>query len=260
MQDSGGSPVEHAPAAMSRSEYARAAADPDFVRHLTADPPEGGPNPNLLGFTNHGGLLGKGVCWWHSRLTRNALYLAYFLPEEPPPPPAGVSRILGDLMNARAVTAVPGHSCLRRFSLEHRDEIESLLQRRQILEGFLHFAWINGLVGLCRMEPCRMRSAMEHLHEAAMRGLVYVKFQNPGLDAHSIIVTSSEKLRGGGYLSRYLDSNSRKEESFAYHFGYRYVTLASGMTGVPYVQRSGELTRILGLLRDFVSRERFQGA
>ncbi len=220
-------------------------------RSLTADPPGGGPNPNLLGFTNTGGLLGKGVCWWHSRFQRNALYLAYFQPELPRPGPAELRRILGNLMNAKAVTAIPGYSNLREFSIDHRAEIQRTLERRQLFEGLFLFAWVNGLTGSSRVGPCRMKALMDHLQTESAKGLVYAKFQTPGLDAHSILVTGMERLPEGGCSVRYLDSNSTGERSLLYRVGYSCITLASGMTGVPYVQRSGELRRIRKLVQRF---------
>ncbi|MBN2586631.1 MAG: hypothetical protein JXR55_04985 [Candidatus Fermentibacteraceae bacterium] len=220
---------------------------------MTAAPPGGGPNPNLLGFRNTGGLFGKGVCWWHSRFTRNALYLACFQPELPRPGETEVRRILGNLMKAKAVTAIPGYSNLREFSLDHRAAIQRTLERRQLFEGLFLFAWVNGLSGSSRTGPCRMKALMDRIHTESAKGLVYAKLQTPGLDAHSIIVTGTERLPEGGYEVRYLDSNSAGENVLYYRVGYSHLTLETGMTGVPYVQRSGELCRIRKLVRRFSS-------
>ena len=40
---------------------------------------------NRLSFTNSGGLVNGGVCWWHSRFTRNANYVAVFSPDKAKP-------------------------------------------------------------------------------------------------------------------------------------------------------------------------------
>jgi hypothetical protein len=151
------------------------------------------------------------------------------------------------------VTAIPGYSNLREFSIDHRAEIQRTLEGRQLFEGLFLFAWVNGLTGSSRVGPCRMKALMDRLHTESAKGLVYAKFQTPGLDAHSILVTGTERLPEGGYAVRYLDSNLRGEGRMLYHVGYVYVRLESGMTGVPYVQRSGELCRIRKLVEEFAS-------
>jgi hypothetical protein len=151
-------------------------------------------------------------------------------------------------MKARGVTLIPGYSDMREFSLDHREEIQRVLERRQIFEGIFLFAWVNGLTGSSRVDPCRMKRIMDRIHGETSTGLVYAKFQTPGLDAHAILITSTERLKGGGYLVRYLDSNVPGESSLIYRVGYSFIALSSGMTGVPYVQRSGELRRLLELV------------
>lgn len=232
------------PAASSIREYAECAGKPDYVRGLAANPPDSGINPNLLSFTNSGGLLGKGVCWWHSRFTRAALYLAFFLPDSPAPGRTRARRIISSLMKADRVVAIPGYTCLRDFSAEYERDIRKTLERRQLLDGLVFLAWVNGLAGASAADPCRMKSLMDRMNaECASGGLVYVKFQTRGIDAHSLIITDCRSDRYGGYVIRCLDSNRPREEVLRYRVGYGSLKLASGMTGVPYVQRSGELRR-----------------
>ncbi|MFO8184235.1 MAG: hypothetical protein R6U39_08685 [Candidatus Aegiribacteria sp.] len=244
--------AEWRPAASSIREYAECAGKPDYVRGLAANPPGGGVNPNLLSFTNSGGLLGKGVCWWHSRFTRAALYLAFFLPDRPRPGRARARDIISSLMKADRIVAIPGYECLREFSAEYERDIRRTLERRQLLEGLVFLAWINGLAGASDTGPCRMKTLMDRIYaECSARGLVYVKFQTPGIDAHSLIITGCRPDRYGGYAVRYLDSNRLREEVLRYRTGFGSLELASGMTGVPYVQRSGELRRFLKLTDRF---------
>lgn len=240
------------PAPVSREEYIRRAGDPDYVRMLAAVPDGGGPNPNLLSFTNSGGLLGKGVCWWHSRFTRNALYLAYFLPESRKPADDQARRIIGTLMSGSAVTAVPGYGDLAGFSRDHRKTIQKTLERRQLIEGILEFAWINGLTGASSVTGQRMERLMGVVHrEVSSRGIAYVKFQTPGIDAHALLITGTEALPGGGYTVRYLDSNQPQEAELVHNPGEGYLILRNGSTGVPYLQRSGELKNIKRLVKEF---------
>ena len=241
------------PAAVSKEEFIQCACTDDYVPSLTTSPPGGGPNPNLLCFINSGGLLGKGVCWWHSRFTRNALYLAYFVPERHRANKNHALEIIRSLMRADRVVAIPGYSNLREFSGDRRGEIQKLLEWRQIFEGVVQFAWINGLAGSSKVSPEKLKEKMDALHtETSSKGAAYVKFQTPGLDAHALIVTGTDPAPDGGYTVRYLDSNLRLEAELAYRYGERQWKLETGSVGVPHLQRSGELVRMRKAVQRFI--------
>lgn len=241
------------PAAVSKEEFLQSACSDEYVPSLSASPPGGGPNPNLLCFINSGGLLGKGVCWWHSRFTRNALYLAYFIPERHRANKPQANEIIRSLMRADRVVAIPGYSNLRDFSGDRRSEIQKLLEWRQIFEGVVQFAWINGLAGSSKVSPEKLKAIMDALHaETSSHGASYVKFQTPGLDAHALIVTGTDPAPDGGYTVRYLDSNMRLETELAYRYGDTQLKLETGSVGVPHLQRSGELARIRNIVRRFI--------
>jgi len=241
------------PAAVSKDEFVRCAGAHGYVPSLTVSPPGGGPNPNLLCFINSGGLLGKGVCWWHSRFTRNALYLAYFVPERHRASRSHAREILQSLMRADRVVAIPGYANLREFSGDRRNEIQKLLEWRQIFEGVVQFAWINGLAGSSKVSPEKLKAIMDGIHsETSSQGAAYVKFQTPGLDAHALIVTGTDPAPGGGYTVRYLDSNQRLESELSYRYGDRQLKLETGSVGVPHLQRSAELARIRGIVQRFI--------
>jgi hypothetical protein len=239
------------PAASSRGQYADNAGRIEYVRALAADPPGGLPNPNLLAFTNGGGLLGKGVCWWHSRFTRAALYLAYFEPDSPRPARREVRDIIATLMDARGVVAIPGYASLREFSEANRGEIQKLLERRQLQDGVLRFAWVDGLTGSPSVESRRLEDLMDRIHAETLEGLAYVKLQIRGLDAHSLVFTEMEPLRGGGYRCSYLDSNWPGERIWEYRAGLDPVSAATGIPGVPYLQRTRELRRMKLIIERF---------
>jgi len=241
------------PAAHSLEELLKEAGNTGYVRSLVVDPPMGGPNPNLPGFLNSGGLLGKGVCWWYSRFTRNALYLACFLPDEEPPVRSSARKMAVKLMKAREVVAVPGYGNLRDFSLDYEKEIRRVLENHQLADGVFRFAWINGLSGSSMMAPGKLEAIMDDIHEMSSRGMVYAKFQTPGLDAHSILVTGMETLPHG-YRVRYLDSNHYGERILEYGRGDRFLVLEGGMTGIPYPQRGRELERMKKVLRSTAIR------
>ncbi|NLP06065.1 hypothetical protein GX411_08970 [Candidatus Fermentibacteria bacterium] len=235
------------PAAVSRDEYAASAGFPEYVRGLAGDTPSG-PNPNLPGFTNEGGLLGRGVCWWHSRLTRAALYLAYFEPGLPGPDGAGARRALSALMRCERVVAIPGYLCFRDFSMDHRHVVQRFLEQMQIHDGLFRFAWVDGLSGGSSLPPGRLAALMDSIYESNERdGLSYVKLQVPGWDAHAWIITEMKRTVDGGYLVRYLDSNSTSSASCRFVPGDARV----GGRGVPWLQRTRELRKIRKAIEDF---------
>lgn len=241
------------PAAVSKEEFVQSAGSNGYVPSLTVSPPGGGPNPNLMCFINSGGLLGKGVCWWHSRFTRNALYLAYFIPERHRANKPHALEIIRSLMRADRVVAIPGYSNLRDFSGDRRNEIQKLLEWRQVFEGVVQFAWINGLAGSSKVSPEKLKAIMDRVHAVtSSQGAAYVKFQTPGLDAHALVVTETDPAPDGGYTVRYLDSNQRLEAVLAYRYGDRQLKLETGSVGVPYLQRSGELARMRNKVRRFI--------
>jgi hypothetical protein len=240
------------PAAVSRQDYVRSAGKPEYVRALAANPPGGGPNPNLLDFLNSGGLLRKGVCWWHSRFTRNALYLVYFEPEASLPAPGEALSIAYSIMRASRVVRIPGYSCLADFSRDHRAVIQRMLERWQLYDGILRFAWVNGLLGASSLPPGSLAVIMDGIRkDLALAGIMYVKFQTPGLDAHALLLTGVEEIPGDKLLVSYLDSNTHGEDALEYRPGQDRLKLATGSTGVPYPQRARELEKITGVIRRF---------
>lgn len=247
-----GRQVEWQPAAVSREEYAARAVSRDYARALAANPPGASTNPNLLAFGNSGGILRNGVCWWHSRFTRAALYLVYFEPGKPKPDARTARRAIRSVMDADRVVGIPGYSCLRDFSTDHRKEIQRVLEKRQLFDGILRFAWVDGLSGSHRVEAARLGVLMDGIHAVtSCEGLAYVKLQIRGIDAHSLVVTEMEPLQGGGYRCCFLDSNWPLERVWNYRPGQVTASSVTGMPGVPYLQRTGELRRIRRTVADF---------
>lgn len=240
---------------MSREEFRACAGSPDYARSLAVNPPGGGSNPNLLSFINTGGLLGEGVCWWHSRFTRAALYLAYFEPDAPRACGRRLHSILSGLMDAGGIVAIPGYRNLREFSEDNRRSIQAIFDRRQLSDGILRFAWVNGLAGASKVRPAKLLSLMDSIHEATLEGLSYVKLQVRGIDAHSLVVTAMDPLPGGGYRCCYLDSNWPGERVWEYRPGSDSVSAVTGIPGVPYLQRVGELRKMKRMVARFLEGE-----
>jgi hypothetical protein len=248
-------PTPWRPAATSRDEFVENAGKLLYVRGLAGDHP-GSPNPNLLALDNRGGLFDKGVCWWHSRLTRAALYLAWFEPCLPRPDEEAARMLISTLMSADRVIAIPGYSCLRDFSSDHRRSVQRQLDRMQLSDGILRFAWIDGLAGSSEVSAVEMKRRMDAIYEeTSENGLAYVKLQVPGLDAHSWIVTEMEPVPGGGFRCRHIDSNFPGSWTWEYRFGDQRIDYGNhGRLGVPHLQRSRELLRMKRVIDRFVAQ------
>lgn len=244
------SSVPWRPIATSKEEYIAVAEDPDYVRGLTTPR---FTNPNLLGFKNGGGIGGEGVCWWHSRFTRAALYLAYFVPDAPRPDAHALRRILRGLMAADEVVAIPGYRTMEEFSRDKQAEIQQRLERAQILEGIFQFCWVNGLAGLTKVSPEHMKALMDKIYVAVRDdGISYVKLQCPGIASHAWLMTAMEPRPDGGYHCWFLDSNWVGTSPWTYKLG---MTALWGELGVPYLQREQELVQIKQTIRRFIGQQ-----
>jgi hypothetical protein len=247
------------PAATSRDEYIQnVARGPQYFRELAAEYPDGN-NPNFFAFENDGGILDGGVCWWHSRFQRSALYLTVYLPNEEPIPPSRMQPLIWKIMQANEVVEIPGFNNFREFSMAYQEKIQKCLNATQILEGVFLFSWINGLAGLPEVSAEKMRRQMDNIYEEVTRhGLAYVKLQTPGIDSHAWLFTEMEKLdpadSGGrqGYKYKFIDSNYPGETTTWFYFDGD--TRINGFVQcAPYLQRKWEMDQIYQAIDNYIS-------
>src|SRR5262245_2698307 len=92
-----------------RAAFCEERRSPDFARIIE-------DRGMRLGFENAGGLLGGGVCWWHSRFQRAIWHLAVFLPRAPRPDREETRRIVRRLATRKEVVEIPGYADAREFS------------------------------------------------------------------------------------------------------------------------------------------------
>jgi|GEM_PF-551862 len=240
------------PAARSKAEYLACAGRLDYVRGLAARAPQGMENTNLLALPNAGGLLDGGVCWWHSRMTRNAFYLAYFEPEAERPTAKEARSIVAGLMFPREVVRIPGFPDLRAFSAEHRQVVQQRLERTQILEGLFQFCWVNGLAGVTETTPEDMRARMDAIYaQVRDEGIAYLKLQMPGIDAHAWLVSDMVPI-DSGYRLLLVDSSSFTPYYREYTFGMTHLQMGTSGRAVPTLQRIHELRWMKKAIADFV--------
>ena len=201
-----------------------------------------------LARSNQGGLLNGGVCWWHSRFTRNAAYLARFRPELPKPSRAEGEELVMRLRRGEAIVDIPGYTNLSNFSYDYADEIQERLEAWQLSDGVLRFQWVRGLSGTSSVAPAELERGMDDLYRRVQRGeIVYQMMQFDGPLAHAWLVVDMVPTPQG-YNFNVVDSIFAARTAHSYRRGQRSFT-RNGDPFVPYTQHTDEEARLRELLR-----------
>ncbi|MCC7443082.1 MAG: hypothetical protein IT285_15725 [Bdellovibrionales bacterium] len=238
-------PARAGNAAEARQEFCDSAADPAFAQRRL-----GSGTDHLLAHVNDGGVANSGVCWWHSRLTRAAAYLALYRPELPPPDRAGAKRILARLRAGTQVVEIPGFANLRAFTAQYWDDVQEFLNGWQILDGGLGNGWLIGLQGGTQTSAPLLERGMDRLYASVRQGRVmYQMLQIPGIPAHAWLVVAMSPT-ATGYRMVVVDSNFGSPQEVNYTHGAESLSWAYGRF-VPYTMRSTELSRHESAVRSF---------
>lgn len=195
---------------------------------------------NQLSMVNEGGLFNAGVCWWHSRFTRSAAYLAIFDPSLPRPSQDEAKSIISHLRKRAGVITVPGFRNLMEFSAYYQNEIQDKLEDWQKTDGVLKVSWIQGLKGDHDVNPEKLERKMNALYERVSQGeVVYQVLQMPGITAHSWLVVGMTQ-KNSGYEIKVLDSNFGNIETYIYIPGMTEFSYYGGTKFVPYTGQEKE--------------------
>lgn len=226
-------------AANSKAEFCASKRTKDYAQQMLNN------EENILSFTNYGGLINGGVCWWHSRFTRNATYLAIYRPELAAPSLAQAKAIIKKIRSGNAVVDIPGFANLYDFSISYHREIQDELERWQRNDGFVRQQWIVGLAGRSETTASDLKNKMDDLYKyVAVEGNVaYQKLQLPGVVAHAWLVTGMEKT-SDGYEMTILDSNYSRPYTVSYYEGMTHFNYGGFGNFVPYVERERELNSL----------------
>lgn len=204
-----------------------------------------------LSFSNHGGISNKGVCWWHSRLQRAALYLTEFRPELPKRGRAYALWVIDTLKAMDRVVQIPGYRNFKEFSKDYPNEIQARLESWQRSDGFFRFRWIDGLRGHSRIHPDSLKYIMGRIHDmvAVQHRLVFEMLQQPGIDTHAWLIIGSRRT-ADGYQLDVIDSNAPADTvQIDYRFGDNTLHEPKGTRPmIPYLKYEGDLGRIFGAL------------
>jgi hypothetical protein len=236
-------------ASLSPDNFCQARKDKSYFQKLLFE------KDNRLAFTNQGGLIDGGTCWWHSRITRNAAYLAYFSPHKAKPTEMEAFLIVSRLRTGSAVVEIPGYHNLKEFSEDWEDTIQWHLNDWQIFDGFIGQSWINALAGKTKVTPNKLKSIMEETFKRVNQDkeVVFHKLQLPGIPAHAWLVVKMEKTENG-YRLKVIDSNYRYKKFHLYERGDGSFYTSSYKNFVPYVDYTNEEKKLRKVVSNYCSK------
>lgn len=217
---------------------------------------------NRLAFVNQPGPMKIGMCWWHSRMQRNANFLLEFRPLTQASGANDAWQIIKNLSRTDVVQVVPGYSNLAAFSMRYASEMNESMGQWQMSDSFLKFGWASGL-GSGEADAGTLSQEMDALYEDVMikRNVTYQMLKMPGFEAHAWLVLNMKKLAGNqGYQLTVLDSNSRNLQTYTYtrdmtKFTYRIDGWPqSGMDFVPHTQRDADFSDYQSALNQACAR------
>ncbi|MFA6238903.1 MAG: hypothetical protein WC635_16315 [Bacteriovorax sp.] len=205
---------------------------------------------NLMAFQNRGGIANGGVCWWHSRFQRNALYLTVFKPTEARPSKEEAEKIIADIRSAKEIVEIPGFRNFNEFSNTHRSEIQRELEKWQKGDGVIRFNWVIGLRGDNVISAEQMKRDMDELYQYVEGdgNIAYQKLQIKGVTAHAWLVVNMRAINdssGKGYDLEVLDSNyANRTNAYNFREGQTHFSHAYYGEFTPYLERKGEMEKI----------------
>lgn len=212
-----------------------------------------------LAFDNPAGTFQTGLCWFHSRLQRSAMYLAHFRPELPKPGKLVAKQLIRELIWMDRVVVVPGFADLHEFSEHYRAEFISALNKWSVVTVP---AMASRLGDRAREnDPNEVRYRIESLYRLwnERREVLFLRYSTGdfplGLFSHSKLILQAEPLyetgqvapRVTGYRFLELDPNA----SVRPYWVYQYFTASSEPVAIGYVAYDGDLVSISKALREY---------
>lgn len=212
---------------------------------------------NRLNFLNEGGVLGSGLCWWHSSFTRAVAGLAIFEPQLPRPKYKQVVDIINRLSKMNEVVVIPGFKDLHSFSQSFKNLIVDKLNSMQNVE-ILNFE-TRGLRGSSNNDSVALREQLDRAYVdfSKHKMPVYLMLQVSGVMAHSAVVINMIK-RDNGYDLYLMDSAFSGTLVWRYVYGMSEFVYFNDKTFIPYVttKERYEWIRIKKIAQDYCSKVR----
>ncbi len=224
--------------AQSKKQFCSLRLQPGYFNQLAYD------SENHMAFPNHGGLKNKGVCWWHALYQRAAWYLVVFRPELPKPTTQQAAELIHQIAAGTKIVEIPGYSNFYYFSRDFKSEIQAKLEEWQQVDGFLKFAWIEGLKGNNVVPPAEIEQQIELIYKSTNvdQNIQWVMLQMPGISSHGILSVDVIRHPGGAQIEIVDNNFVGQIKALLYSKGAE--TIASHHYGQvsPYLGRRKDLT------------------
>jgi hypothetical protein len=160
---------------------------------------------NLTSNFNDDGPLGTGLCWWHTKMQRAALYLAVFDgPDQPLPTREEALQIFAKLRDLKEVVSIPGFKNWFDFTQAFHDEFYQILGQWEIQDSMQLQFW-KGVRALKTTDAATLKNISLEINE--YKRLTFVLLKMPYFEAHSWLAQSFE-LEGTDFKIGFIDSNS----------------------------------------------------
>jgi hypothetical protein len=224
---------------------------------------------NLFAFANSSSesFVNFGICWWHSRFQRSALYLANFRPNLEKLEHNAYIPLIMDLIAMKKVVEIPGYRNFHEFTGEFEKEIIGALAEWQILDGAKLAPVIDGLSGSTHEPAVALRERMDQTYDRMLRkkAILWQQLILPGIGTHSWLLLDIQPIREGnadnpfivkGYKLAILDSNSPSRViTPSYHFGDSSISFY-GEKMIPVTDHDDELPKFEDALREYCGGHR----
>jgi hypothetical protein len=212
---------------------------------------------NFISFKNNGGLFNGGVCWWHSRFQRNALYLTILESNLPKPTESEAKIIIKEIRNSNKTIVIPGYKNFQEFTHENQSLIQKELNAWQLFDGVVLGGWIDGLKGETKIDSELLRNKMNELNDyvAVKNKIGYVKLQIKGITSHAWLIIDS-KPETNGLVIGYIDSNwPLQTNEYQYKWGDQSFNLKSYGDFVPYLEFTREEEKLNSVAQSFCNNQ-----
>ena len=230
----------------SHNEFCLEAGNLDNFKQIASEA------DNRLSFKNAGGIFGEGVCWWHSRFQRSATYLSVFRPDLSKPTLAQARDIIHTIIHNNYVVEIPGYANLADFSTDFHEEIQKALNRWQLRDATLRFAWVRGLWNSPYGDAAKLQAIMEKLDEQVEKDsrITYLKLQLKGIPSHAWLVIGMEEIPSG-YELQIIDSNFPELVHYKYTYGDTSFSYGKYGKFFPYVEQTKDFTKITTAIHNY---------
>lgn len=173
-----------------------------------------------LAFINKPVISGRSICWWHSRFTRAAAYLAVFRPDlQQMPTTIEAKKIIAKIIKMDSIVEIPYFKNLSEFSAAYSYLIQKELAHWAVLD-VITFKHLEGIRGRSSIDSNTLKQMMDKLYyDVSIQGrTVFQLLKLPGLEIHSWLVVKMEPIHDG-YKIYVIDSNFIETQQWIYHQG-----------------------------------------